>query len=68
MNATKLYLHPIFQTQPGVPVLIKYHTLPNTQQQERRIVQLEDAIRCACDYLRVNAPGRALEVLELNMR
>lgn len=67
MNATKLYLHPIFQTQPGVPVLIKYHTLPNTQQQERRIEQLQDAIRCAAEWLRQGASGRALEVLEDNL-
>jgi hypothetical protein len=33
-----------------------------------RLNQAQDAMRCAADYLRLGAPGKALEVLELNLR
>lgn len=44
---------------------VKITVLPDYQ---RRIEQLEDAVRCAADWLRMGAPGLALDVLEANMR
>lgn len=35
---------------------------------ECALFEAQDAIRCAVDWLQLNAPGRALEVLEANMR
>lgn len=66
MNSiTRFRLKPMFQLPQSTEVLISHRTSANQEQQ--RITQLEDAIKCACDYLRVHAPGRALEVLELNI-
>jgi len=35
---------------------------------EERLQQANDAMKCACDWLQMQAPGRALEVLEANLR
>lgn len=66
-STTRFRIQPMFQLPQATEVLISHRTMSSNQEQQR-IIQLENAIRCACDYLRVNAPGRALEVLELNMR
>lgn len=34
---------------------------------ERALIEAREAIRCACDLLRQNAPGRAREVLEAQL-
>lgn len=59
------------------PVPIRYSTLPplpddywerRAHHAEEQLQTTHDAIRCACDWLRMQAPGRALEVLEANLR
>ncbi len=35
---------------------------------ECALIKAQDAIRCACDLLRQNAPGKALEVLEAQLK
>lgn len=64
------------QTTDG-PVPIRFAPLPplsddywerRAHHAEERLQTTHDAIRCAADWLRMQAPGRALEVLESNLR
>lgn len=63
-----------FAPEPSaVEVFIKHLTdaeymAKRIEAAEDKAHQLHDAIRCAADYLRDGAPGKALEVLEANMR
>ena len=71
MNATLLrsYFADTPSTLDG-HVLIKHATLPLSEHAEtlpQRVHRQQDAMVCACDWLRQNAPGRALEVLEANL-
>ena len=71
MNATLLRL--CFCDTPSTldgHVLIKHATLPPPEHAETlqaRCDRQQDAMRCAADWLRQNALGRALEVLEANL-
>ena len=55
-------------------VLIQHHQLPACDWQSRAaaaecaLLEAQNAMRCAADLLQVNAPGKALEVLEANLR
>lgn len=64
------------QTTDG-PVPIRFAPLPpltddywerRAHHAEERLQTANDAIRCAADWLRMQAPGRALEVLEAQLR
>lgn len=73
-------IHPLFpsvQTLDG-QMLIQNHTLPiepTVNDWQRRalaaecaLIEAQDAMRCAADLLQLNAPGRALEILEAQLR
>ncbi len=43
-------------------------TPPQSASAECALIEAQDAIRCACDLLRQNATGKALEVLEAQLQ
>lgn len=63
-------------TQERVQIIVKNTDDPHFQAgywrerakaAEERVQDKHDAMRCACDWLRMGAPGKALEVLEANL-
>lgn len=68
MNALTSFDGPVSIKFAAIPALTEDYWERRAITSESRLETAHDAVRCAADWLRMQAPGRALEVLENNMR
>lgn len=59
---------PVPITHTPVPPLPDDYWERRAHHAEEKLQQAQDAIRAALDWLQLHAPGRALEVLEANIK